>query len=250
MLGRWWRARRIERVLARRAIPDALWNATLAAYPFIAHRCSADRERLRTLATVFLADKEFTGANGLVITDAMAVAIAAQACLPVLEIGLGLYARTVGIVVQPGEVLARRQLPAYRLEIEITEGTLMTQSDLVLRQLRILRDMGVAVALDDFGTGYSNLMTLFSMPFDILKVDRSFVSGIEDDVPSRALVDMILALARQLRLQVVAEGVETRTQQSLLADLGCEFVQGYLHSPPLPASSFEAMTFAGSSIAA
>ncbi|HWH73798.1 MAG TPA: M90 family metallopeptidase [Methylibium sp.] len=110
MLGRWWRARRIERVLARRAIPDALWNATLAAYPFIAHRCSADRERLRTLATVFLADKEFTGANGLVITDAMAVAIAAQACLPVLEIGLGLYARTVGIVVQPGEVLARRHV--------------------------------------------------------------------------------------------------------------------------------------------
>ena len=93
-------------------------------------------------------------------------------------------------------------------------------------------------------------MTLFSMPFDMLKVDRSFVSGIENDVPSRALVDMILALARQLRLQVLAEGVETRQQQSLLADLGCEFVQGYLHAPPLPAAGFEAMTFAGSAVAA
>jgi len=84
----------------------------------------------------------------------------------------------------------------------------------------------------------------------MLKVDRSFVSGIEDDVPSRALVDMILALARQLRLQVVAEGVETRQQQTLLADLGCEFVQGYLHAPPLSASGFESMAFAGSTVAA
>ncbi len=104
--------------------------------------------------------------------------------------------------------------------------------------------------LADFGTGYSNLMTLFSMPFDMLKVDRAFVSGIETNAPSRALVDMILTLARQLQLQVVAEGVETSQQQTLLADLGCEFVQGYLHAPPLPAAGFEAMAFAGNSIAA
>lgn len=108
MIARWWRERRIGRVLARRAIPDALWDETLAAYPFIARRRAADRGRLRTLATLFLADKEFAGANGLAVTDAMAVAIAAQACLPVLELGLGLYAATVGIVVQPSEVVARR----------------------------------------------------------------------------------------------------------------------------------------------
>lgn len=148
------------------------------------------------------------------------------------------------------EILSRHQLPPNLLELELTEHSLMQQHDRASRLLAGLKQQGVRLVLDDFGTGYSNLMTLFSMPFDMLKVDRSFVSGIEDDVPSRALVDMILALARQLRLQVVAEGVETRTQQSLLADLGCEFVQGYLHSPPLPASSFEAMTFAGSSIAA
>ena len=148
------------------------------------------------------------------------------------------------------EILSRHQLPPNLLELELTEHSLMQQHDRASQLLSGLKQQGVRLVLDDFGTGYSNLMTLFSMPFDMLKVDRSFVSGIEDDVPSRALVDMILALARQLRLQVVAEGVETRSQQTLLADLGCEFVQGYLHSPPLAPSSFEAMAFAGSSIAA
>ncbi len=143
------------------------------------------------------------------------------------------------------EILARHQLPPQLLELELTEHSLMQQHERASQLMAGLKQQGVRLVLDDFGTGYSNLMTLFSMPFDMLKVDRSFVSGIEDNVPSRALVDMILALARQLRLQVVAEGVETRAQQSLLATLGCEFVQGYLHSPPLPPASFEALTFAG-----
>jgi EAL domain-containing protein (putative c-di-GMP-specific phosphodiesterase class I) len=98
--------------------------------------------------------------------------------------------------------------------------------------------------LDDFGTGYSNLMTLSSMPFDMLKIDRSFVSGLQDSEQSRALVSMIITLAQQLRLKVVAEGVETPSQQHWLAGLGCEFVQGYLYSPPLPAASFEALALA------
>lgn len=110
MIARWWRERRIERVLARRAIPDALWDETLAAYPFIARRRADERDRLRALATLFLADKEFAGAQGLAVTDAMALAIAAQACLPVLELGLALYDATVGIVVQPTEVVARRSV--------------------------------------------------------------------------------------------------------------------------------------------
>lgn len=110
MLGRWWRARRTERLLTERAIPEALWSATLAQYPFLGRRSDADLKTLRELATLFLAEKEFTGANGIEVTDDMAVAIAAQACLPVLKLGLGAYARTVGIVVQPGEVLARREV--------------------------------------------------------------------------------------------------------------------------------------------
>ena len=110
MLGRWWRTRRAARLLTERAIPDALWGATLSHYPFLGRRSDADLKTLRDLATLFLAEKEFTGANGIEVTDDMAVAIAAQACLPVLKLGLGAYARTVGIVVQPGEVLARREV--------------------------------------------------------------------------------------------------------------------------------------------
>ena len=148
------------------------------------------------------------------------------------------------------EILSRHQLPPQLLELELTEHSLMQQHDRASQLLSGLKQKGVRLVLDDFGTGYSNLMTLFSMPFDRLKIDRSFVSGIEDDVPSRALVEMILTLARQLQLQVVAEGVETRNQQALLAGLGCGYVQGYLYGAPLPASGFEAMAFAGSTLAA
>lgn len=105
-----WRAWRDERTLRRRAIPDALWSLTLARYPFLAARSADDLKTLRTLATLFLADKEFTGAQGLEITDEIAVAIAAQACLPVLRLGLSHYAGFVGIVVHPDEVVARREV--------------------------------------------------------------------------------------------------------------------------------------------
>lgn len=103
MLG--WLRRRVQ---APPPIPQALWDATLAAHPFIAARPAAERERLRALASEFLASKEFHGAGGLTITDAMAVAIAAQAVLPVLHLGLAWYDDFVGIVVHPDEVVARR----------------------------------------------------------------------------------------------------------------------------------------------
>ena len=112
-LGRWlgrlrgWRA---ARTLERRAIPDALWQLTLARFPFLARRTAADREKLRELTTLFLADKEFAGMQGLVVDDGMAVAIAAQACLPVLRLGLSSYDAFKGIVVHPDAVLARREV--------------------------------------------------------------------------------------------------------------------------------------------
>ena len=105
---RWKRWRR-DRTLERRPIPNALWQSTLARFGFLERRSSADRLRLRELATLFLAAKEFSGAGGLVVTDAMAVAIAAQACLPVLELGLERYSGFLGIVVQPDAVVARRE---------------------------------------------------------------------------------------------------------------------------------------------
>ena len=109
-LLRRWQAHREARVLARRAIPDALWDLTLARLPFLAARPAADLAELRRLASLFLDQKEFTGAGGLVVDDAMAVCIAAQACLPVLRFGLAPYGAFVGIVVHPDEVVARREV--------------------------------------------------------------------------------------------------------------------------------------------
>ena len=113
MLNRWWstlRKLRDERTLRRRPIPDPLWRLTLARYPFLDAREEADRAALRDLATLFLAQKEFTGAQGMEITDEIAVAVAAQACLPVLRLGLEAYSGFVGIVIHPDEVVARREV--------------------------------------------------------------------------------------------------------------------------------------------
>jgi Mlc titration factor MtfA (ptsG expression regulator) len=109
-LLRRWRAHREARVLSRRAIPDTLWRLTLARLPFLAARSEDDLAELRRLASLFLDQKEFTGAGGLVIDDAIAVCIAAQAVLPVLKFGLAPYAGFVGIVVHPDEVVARREM--------------------------------------------------------------------------------------------------------------------------------------------
>ena len=110
MIAGWWRRRRAARTLQHRAIPDALWTLTLARYPFIARRSEADRQGLRELATLFLADKEFAGMQGLEVDDGMAVAIAAQACLPILRLGLAQYDAFKGIVVHPDIVVARREV--------------------------------------------------------------------------------------------------------------------------------------------
>jgi len=112
VISRWLgslRRRRDERTLARRPIPDALWTLTLARFPFLSLRSKADLVKLRELATLFLAEKEFTGAGDVQVTDEMAVAVAAQACLPVLRLGLDWYGAFVGIVIHPDAVQARRE---------------------------------------------------------------------------------------------------------------------------------------------
>jgi len=109
MIGAWRRFRE-SRTLKRRAIPDALWNLTLARFPFLARRDHESLEQLRRLSTLFLAEKEFCGAQGFEVTDQVAVAIAAQACVPVLRLGLHCYAQFVGIVVHPDEVRVRREV--------------------------------------------------------------------------------------------------------------------------------------------
>jgi Mlc titration factor MtfA (ptsG expression regulator) len=110
VITRWWQRRRDGRALERRAIPDALWDATLTDYPFLAQRTAADARELRRLTSLFLDRKEFSGAQGFVVTDAIAVAVAAQACLPVLALGLQLYDGFVGIVLHADQVVVAREV--------------------------------------------------------------------------------------------------------------------------------------------
>jgi Mlc titration factor MtfA (ptsG expression regulator) len=113
MIGSWWhglRRRRDAHAVQRRAIPDTLWRDCLAALPFVALRPPEQQQRLRRMASLFLDRKEFSGAQGLVVTDQIALAVAVQACLPVLELGIDLYDEFVGIVVHPDAVLASREV--------------------------------------------------------------------------------------------------------------------------------------------
>ncbi|MCB1378149.1 MAG: GGDEF domain-containing protein [Alphaproteobacteria bacterium] len=130
------------------------------------------------------------------------------------------------------QALEAARFPAYRLEVEITEGTLMNDSELVLGQLRLLRDMGVAVALDDFGTGYSSLGYLWKFPFSKLKIDRSFVQALDESASAKGILRSIVKLGHGLGLTVTAEGIETTKQFNTLRDLGCDLAQGYLLDRP------------------
>jgi predicted signal transduction protein with EAL and GGDEF domain len=130
------------------------------------------------------------------------------------------------------KALENNQFPGYRLEVEITEGTLMNDSELVLGQLRVLRDMGVAVALDDFGTGYSSLSYLWKFPFSKLKIDRSFVQALDETPSAKGILRSIVKLGHGLGLTVTAEGIENSKQLGILRDLGCDLAQGYLLDRP------------------
>jgi len=133
------------------------------------------------------------------------------------------------------QILRETGLPPAWLKLELTESTLMGDPETALSSMRRLKALGVSLAIDDFGTGYSSLAYLQRFPVDMLKIDRSFVQDLpREDSDSRELARAIMALARSLRLGVVAEGVETREQLELLAELGCEAVQGFYFSPPLP----------------
>ncbi|WP_155524432.1 putative bifunctional diguanylate cyclase/phosphodiesterase [Oleisolibacter albus] len=135
-------------------------------------------------------------------------------------------------------LLAESGIPPHLLQLEITETILPDDLDSALRQMRWIADRGVALALDDFGTGYSSLSYLRELPLDCLKVDRQFVSGMETDQRTRHIVEAIVAMAQAMDLKVVAEGIETATQFSLLTRLGVEEGQGFLFSRPVPAEDF------------
>ena len=137
------------------------------------------------------------------------------------------------------ETLERHAFPGENLELEITEGMLMHNSEAVIQMLEDFHQAGVRLALDDFGTGYSSLAYLKKFPIDNLKIDRSFVSGIPHDGDDSAIAKAIISMAKNLRLLVIAEGVETEEQLDFLRAAGCDEIQGYLFSPPVPVEDFQ-----------
>ncbi len=132
--------------------------------------------------------------------------------------------------------LREYKLPPESIEVEITESSLMETSLVVQQTLGDIRGSGMKIALDDFGTGYSSLSYLHRYPLDVVKIDRSFVSGLPHGERSEDIIRTIVAMARAMGMQVVAEGVETREQLQFLHAVGCDFIQGYLTGKPLPAA--------------
>jgi diguanylate cyclase (GGDEF)-like protein/PAS domain S-box-containing protein len=127
-------------------------------------------------------------------------------------------------------------LPPDRVKLEITENTLMQDMEVIVPKLKGIRELGVRIAIDDFGTGYSSLSYLHQFPINTLKIDRSFVGDIRAEHGDASIIDAIVAMARGLHLDLVAEGVENRTQLKYLQQQGCEEVQGFIFSPAVPAA--------------
>lgn len=146
--------------------------------------------------------------------------------------------RDEGLVGMVADALSGSGLAADCLELEITEGAMMDDPAGANQTLRRIKELGVHISIDDFGTGYSSLAYLRQFPVDALKVDQSFVRGLPENRDSVILVASIVALAHNLNLNVVAEGVETEEQLALLKSLKCEQIQGYLISRPIPADRF------------
>lgn len=145
------------------------------------------------------------------------------------------------LVTDVREALEQSGLPPHSLHLELTEGIFMQDVEAAVSLILALKALGVAVAIDDFGTGYSSLAHLKRFPLDILKIDRYFVKDIPHAPINEALISSILALCRGLKLGTVAEGVENREQLDVLRKLGCQIVQGYFISRPVPADEIAAL---------
>ncbi len=192
------------------------------------------------------------GANEAGLTDAIDRWVLQQACqdaadwhamgLPRVRLGINLSPRILGsgqALDLVTETLAVTGLEPTLLELELTEGDLVEDFDAAGEMLGSLRQLGVAIAIDDFGMGYSSLNYVKSFPVDRLKIDQSFVRDLETEGQDAAIVHAIIALGHSLGLSIVAEGVETVGQLSLLMNDGCDEIQGYYFSEPLPRGELE-----------
>lgn len=164
--------------------------------------------------------------------------------LPTIRIAVNLSSRQfkdydiVGLV---RRVLAKTGLPPDRLDLELTESLLMENVEATIKQLEGLHELGVQLSVDDFGTGYSSLAYLKRFPLDSLKIDRSFVTHITSDQDDASICSAIIGMAHNLRMKVIAEGVETEDHLTFLRALTCDELQGYLFSPPRDANGMEQM---------
>ena len=145
------------------------------------------------------------------------------------------------LVEQINTVLSETKMDPSCLKLELTEGAVMENAESAISMLKQIKETGVQISIDDFGTGYSSLSYLHRFPIDLLKVDRSFVSAMEDGSDNGEIVRTVIALAKALNLKVVAEGIESVHQFHQLKILNCEYGQGYLFSRPLPVSEIEKM---------
>ena len=163
-------------------------------------------------------------------------------CTPPFTMAVNISAKQFAqpdLVSQVAHILIETGVPPEILRLELTESVTMRDEERTRRILSELRKLGVRLCIDDFGTGYSSLSYLRRFALDILKIDRSFVTDMINNSESQEIVKTILSLGANLRMKVVAEGVETSEQMAMLKSLGCEFAQGYLFSKPLDAAAVE-----------
>ena len=164
--------------------------------------------------------------------------------LPPLSVAVNLSARQfadAGLVDDVAAALAESGLDGSQLELEITESLLMDDIDRAVRKLTVLSGMGVRLAIDDFGTGYSSLSNLKRFPLTTLKIDRSFICDLPFDTDNRVITEAIVAMGKALRMDIVAEGVETQAQAQYLRERGCDIYQGFFHSRPLTPAQLETL---------
>ncbi|NJN71339.1 MAG: EAL domain-containing protein [Limnothrix sp. RL_2_0] len=144
-------------------------------------------------------------------------------------------------------ILIENNIDSQDLELELTESTLVQNSEVAVRRLKALKTLGLSIAIDDFGTGYSSLSYLQQFPFDKLKIDRSFVHNIHANRSNSAIITAIISMAHQLGLKVIAEGVENQAELEFLKRHGCDEMQGFLFSYPVSAKEFESSPFVSAS---
>jgi len=169
-----------------------------------------------------------------------------------LRVAVNLSARQFGaadLIESIEQVLNDTGLDPKYLEIELTESLFMSDVTPAVDLLHRMKALGVNLSIDDFGTGYSSLSYLSRFPIDVLKIDRSFVADITRDANDEAIVTSIIALAHNLKLAVIAEGVETGEQLDYLRRHGCDEIQGYYFSRPVPAAEFEQLLVEGRGLA-